>query len=176
MSTTAALRRGIGAVCVSALVITCAAGVAQADPAPADPGPVISTVDTSTPGHATGTVSTDRPYVLVQLGTTSIESDAEPVVDGTASFDLPTWGFDSTTIRAVGCTSTDPASCDTETKPSHTVFARDGCRPDGHVAERPLHPRGAGRQDHRLGPGRGRRAARRSGSRTTPMPGRPSRT
>ncbi len=174
MSTTAALRRGIGAVCVSALVITCAAGVAQADPAPADPGPVISTVDTSTPGHATGTVSTDRPYVLVQLGTTSIESDAEPVVDGTASFDLPTWGFDSTTIRAVGCTSTDPASCDTETTESPVFTATDVAPTVTWPSDRSIQ----GEQVDKItvSDPDGGGVLRVAGSRTTPMPGRPSRT
>ena len=111
---TSSRRARRGTVAVLGLALAMVLGSLLGAPAQAaDPGVVFSTPDVSRPGHVSGSVRTDKPYVRVQLSVTAVQTDALPVTDGSATYDLPTWGFGSSWLRAVGCTTTAVSSCDT---------------------------------------------------------------
>lgn len=77
---------------VAALVVSLVS-FAPAEAAPAFP--TISNLNAATPGHVTGTVSSNGPFVIVTFGGTYINNDemvALPTTDGSAAFDLETWG------------------------------------------------------------------------------------
>lgn len=68
----------------------------------------IGPLDTSTPGHVRGTVTTDAPYVVVRV----LSSDYWQVADtdqgtaaGTFDFDLETWGLDTGLLAIETCAS-----------------------------------------------------------------------
>ena len=114
-----------GAVAALGLALVLGPLVVGAPAQAAGAGPVLSTPDVSRAGHVIGTVSTDRPYVRVQLNTSVVQTEALPVTGGSAAYDLPTWGFGSSTLRAVGCTTTAASSCDTEITETATFRPKD---------------------------------------------------
>lgn len=104
-----------------------------ADPAHAAPTTTISAVDTSSAGHARGTATTDAPYayVVVLDGANALGSGytLEPVVDGTVSFDVETWGLriDRTyALRVAACEDASFAHC----SPTDAVFTPSDVDPD----------------------------------------------
>lgn len=88
-----------------------------ADAGHAAPTTTISQVATPAPGHVTGTVTSDAPFVRVQLsGSGATIADAVravPADSHTLAFDLPTWGFpDAATIAVRPCRNEDFFSCE----------------------------------------------------------------
>ncbi|GAB4012299.1 hypothetical protein [Nocardioides ultimimeridianus] len=88
-------------------------GVAPAHAVPA--APTFSNLDASTPGHVTGTVTSDQPYVFVRMDNDTATSMVT-LAGGTGSFDLETWGYGSgsgtTDVQAAACpTATADGSC-----------------------------------------------------------------
>lgn len=73
----------------AALVPTTAPARAAATPAP----PVVTDLAT-TPGHVTGTVTSDQPYVFVRMRG-NVPGTLVPTSGGTGTFDLETWGYSS---------------------------------------------------------------------------------
>lgn len=74
-------------------------------------------LSTSTPGHVTGTVSSDQPYVWVRLRS-NVPATKLTLSGGTANFDLETWGYGDAgdgkiTVEGVACPADPPteASC-----------------------------------------------------------------
>lgn len=91
-------------------------------PAQAITAPVISAVDTSTPGHAKFRVTTDAAYVHL------IGTDVEKVVPtsgGVASFDLPVWGFKTLDLKAFACGPTPNICSPTTAMTSVSIPAQD---------------------------------------------------
>lgn len=91
--------------------------VGLAAPAQAFAAPAFSAVDVSTPGHARVAVSTDAPYVVAWLRSTThsvrvTEPVFVPTANGEAAFDLETWGVDSAQVMARACADTAFANCD----------------------------------------------------------------
>ena len=73
-----------------------------------------SDLDASTPGHLTGVVTTDAPYVALTTRDTSgrvLSKVAATAVDqaGQVTFDAPTWGGDQFRVFAYPCT--DATAC-----------------------------------------------------------------
>ncbi len=68
--------------------------------------PQVTGVNDDTAGHVTGTVSSLRPYVFVWFDG-SVAKTMSTLVDGSATFDLPTWGYSgSQTLNAIACPTT----------------------------------------------------------------------
>ena len=89
----------VAAACAAVVLATLGVGPAYAT-APEAPG--IVDLSTSTPGHVTGTVSTDQAFVLVGVGTTP--TDAVDTGAGSGTFDLETWGYPTgSVVHAVAC-------------------------------------------------------------------------
>jgi FlgD Ig-like domain len=87
-------------------------------------------VDAAVPGHVTGVVHSDEPYValaLVRNGDVVEAFDPMPVANGTgkADFDLAIWGLSSGSITAAPCTS--PTECDAPT--AQESFTQPGVEP-----------------------------------------------
>ena len=108
-----------------ALLIACSATVVGVAPAGAATAPIIDTMDwATTPGHVTGTVTSDAAWVHVALGEHGTWPGdkgffAVDPVSHQASFDLETWGFHSaggpaTQVGVTPCTSDALASCTTD--------------------------------------------------------------
>jgi hypothetical protein len=93
--------------------------------------PVVSNVDASTPGHVTGTVSSDAPYVYVYLGSAWGSQELVPV-DGAATFDLETWGFGGQqTLGVIACPTATPWSANCSSRATSGVqFEPTDVRPD----------------------------------------------
>lgn len=109
--------RLLSALAVALLTTTLlAAAPADAD-GPYTP-PALSGLDTDTPGHVTGTITTTAPYVLVQLGRSTGGYLANPVYlttgAGSAGFDLDAWGYtgDDLQLTAAGCPRAEFVECD----------------------------------------------------------------
>jgi hypothetical protein len=77
--------------------------------------PLVTAVDTTTPGHVTGTVSSLRPYVYVWFDA-SAPATLVPLTSGSGTFDLPTWGYSgSQMVHAIACpTTANDATCSVE--------------------------------------------------------------
>ena len=71
-------------------------------PAQAFTTPVVSGIDTSTPGHLKFTVTTDAPYAFVFWSENSV---SKPTIGGEAAFDLTVWGFSAVNLLVRGCPS-----------------------------------------------------------------------
>lgn len=87
-----------------------------ADAGHAAPTTTISQVATPAPGHVTGTVTSDAPFVQVRLsgsGSTTFDEVRDVPADSrTLTFDVLTWGFsDTTAIEVWTCTSESSFSC-----------------------------------------------------------------
>ncbi len=101
-----------------ALLTTTLLAAAPADAAGPYTPPALSGLDTGTPGHVTGTISTSAPYVLVQLGRSAGGYLANPVylttAAGSAGFDLDAWGYtgDDLQLTAAGCARAEFVDCD----------------------------------------------------------------
>lgn len=106
-----------------ALVLAVVTSLLLAAPADAAGSVTVSPVDTSTPGQATGTVTTDAAYVRLRVVEDGFET-IEPVVletsQGGARFDLDTWGMERPTLMATGCDTTLADSCGAETRVEFT--------------------------------------------------------
>jgi len=101
---------------LATLALTASGLALTTNPAHAAGEPVISAIDVSTPGHATGTVTSDAAYVAVVLHANGAAWElGEPTFVGTtggsASFDLETWGLDTGVVSARACTGQTIDSC-----------------------------------------------------------------
>lgn len=93
---------------------------ALAAPAHAAPNPTVSDVATPEPGRVTATITSDAPYVRVEMrdgagGAYTFDDQVLAVAADThtAQLDRPTWGFPaSTKIRVTDCTDPFTWSCD----------------------------------------------------------------
>lgn len=75
-------------------------------PDPMDvPGVVL---DAPTAGHITGTVTSDQPYVSVQLAS-NVPATFVPIVNGSGTFDLETWGYRN---PGTGTVTVEARACD----------------------------------------------------------------
>lgn len=106
------MRRSISAALIAGSLTFVGFAPASATPAP----PTFSDLSTATPGHVTGTVTTDQPYVFIRMANDTQTSMVTVAPDGTGTFDLATWGFGSssgtTFVQAAACpTTTYDASC-----------------------------------------------------------------
>lgn len=83
--------------------------VAPASAADQPASPVISDIDTSTPGHVTGTVTSDQPSVYVRVGG-DLAAERLTLQDGRATFDLETWGETphDAAVEAAACRTAPP--------------------------------------------------------------------
>jgi hypothetical protein len=91
--------------------------VGLASPAQAYATPTFSDIDVSTPGHAKVTVTTDAPYVVAWLRSTTLNVRVgDPAfvstTDGPATVDLETWGVDSGQVMVRDCQTADVTACD----------------------------------------------------------------
>lgn len=108
------MRQRVAAVLVaSATLATGAGAVAPAEAAAPPPGPGFAELDSSTPGHVTGTVLSDQPYVWVRLAPNAPAVRLD-VVDGQARFDLETWGYGSShggaRVEGIACATAQPSA------------------------------------------------------------------
>ncbi|HSX66216.1 FlgD immunoglobulin-like domain containing protein [Nocardioides sp.] len=93
---------------LTTLGVTLGGLVVTAAPASAAYTGTIGPLDTSTPGHVRGTVTTDAPYVVVRVMAEDywqIAASTQGAAAGTFDFDLETWGLDSGRVRVETCTS-----------------------------------------------------------------------
>ena len=101
-----------------ALLTTTLLSAGPADAAGRYTPPALSDLDTNTPGHVTGTITTSAPYVLVQLRRSEGSYLANPVylttAAGSADFDLDAWGYtgDDLQLTAAGCPRAEFVDCD----------------------------------------------------------------
>jgi hypothetical protein len=95
--------------------------------------PTFGAFDTSTPGHVTGTVTTDAAYVGVQLRANSSDwgLDDEVIVPagGVASYDLETWGLTQGWVAARPCTTASADSCGSQVVSASSFTPTDGIVP-----------------------------------------------
>jgi hypothetical protein len=113
-----------------------AESLALASPAHAYGVPT-STIDLSTPGHASITVTSDAPYVAVRLESVGEhvgdevldlpfgDWTVEQVTDGYAAFDLATWGVDTGRVLARTCSGATLDSCGAAAQGSATFAPGD---------------------------------------------------
>lgn len=134
------MRRLLSAALVAGSLTFIGFAPAHAAPAP----PVFSNLDSSTPGHVTGTVTSDQPYVWVRLAN-NVPATELTLSGGTATFDLESWGYgsntNSVTVTGVACPDHPavPANCSglgesapvspTDVTPTVTWFADDTIGP-----------------------------------------------
>lgn len=92
---------------LSALGVALGGLAITASPASAYTGS-IGPLDTSTPGHVRGTVTTDAPYVVVRVLNLDygqvLNTTQGAAAEGTFDFDLETWGLDGARLEVETCT------------------------------------------------------------------------
>jgi hypothetical protein len=101
-------RLGAAIVLALALGLTLAVGPGASPAAAVPAAPTVSNLDASTPGHVTGTVASDQPFVLVRLAKyvswMAVPWTVVPVSGDRGTFDLETWGYGpGQTVQAVAC-------------------------------------------------------------------------
>lgn len=140
---------------VSSIAVACTAALAlvvvpeAASASNPDASFTFADLDTSTPGHVTGTVASTQPYVWVRLAS-NVPAVKLTLENGSAGFDLETWGYgegpDGTAhVQGVACPADPPTeqSCSgvttsdaftpNEITPDVTWFADDTVGPDQDV-------------------------------------------
>jgi len=118
---------------VVSLLLTIPA-VSLASSAQAATVPTFGAFDTSTPGHVTGTVTTDAAYVGVQLRANSTDWGLDdeviyPTSGGSAQFDLETWGLTQGWVAARPCTTASADSCGSQVVSASSFTPTDGIVP-----------------------------------------------
>ncbi len=118
---------------IFALIATVVVTMLGPSPAHAElDDPVASSLNATTPGHVTGTVTSVAPYVSVRLGT-DVARQIVTLSEGSGTFDLETWGYSGTIpVYVSSCevdTPVNPEDCSPDL-PSAETFTPTDVVPD----------------------------------------------
>ncbi len=120
------MKRRTPIIAVAAAVAATAVGLSPAHGALDIP--VVSDLDSSTPGHVTGTVTSIAPFVTVRLAT-DVAPEVVTMSEGSGAFDLETWGYDGTLPVLVASCEVEapvlPEDCSAETESAATFTPTD---------------------------------------------------
>jgi len=90
--------------------------------------PVVTDLNSSTPGHVTGTItSPGAPFIRIRLYQNTLVWPVELTLSGDAgTFDLPTWGYSGAThVYTTACTTSDLTTCSDEVASAATFVPVD---------------------------------------------------